>query len=238
MPRPRFSSLLVAGALLLVGSCSRPLVTVQAQLAFGPYGVDSSQLGLDPRFTAMGGGVIPNVPCTAGCPTGSTCNASALCDPDPITFELPSGTIDLLNGTQIGAALSVIRSITIESAEICIANCPGTPYRNTLNIDVPALDLFWGPSTAVASTDAGVHRLGTSPVIGAMIEQGGSITLDPAGVQALSDFVTGGTSNLIRLFAVGTVDFAPGDALPTGAMEFKILVTLSAQGDPIGLAGG
>lgn len=211
--------------------------TVVVQLRSGPQevevGATALSLPTQLRDDASGTPRIASVPCgpMGMCPSSAsiaiTCEAG-VCDPAPVSIAVPAG--DVVDFDVLAAdARSLIRQVdAIEVIE-------GTYVirENTLSIDTPEIEVFWGPAGATTvDPGMGVVALGTLPPIAARSTEPGALVLDPAGVAALSDYLVG-TSRQVRFFARTRVDLAPGGAFPEGHLVLAVDMTVRITGSVV-----
>lgn len=232
----RFASRLAAAlfVLSLAPGCDD---TVVIQLRSGPQALDISadsvELPTSLRDESSGAARIASLACgpMGMCPATATvpitCE-SGVCDPAPRTIAAPVG--DVVDFDVLAAdARSLVRQVeTIEILEATTAIA-----ENTMSIDVPDVEIFWGPEGATTVDPAmGVVALGVLPTIPARSTEPGAAILDPAGVAALSDYLVG-TSRRVRFFARTRIDLAPGGAFPEGFVRASIGLTVRITGSVV-----
>lgn len=232
----RFASRLAA-VLVFLASAPGCDDTVIVQLRSGPQELDvsSDSLALPAALLDEGSGEarIASVACgpMGMCPTASsvpiTCEAG-VCDPAPRTIAIPVGGVidfDVL-ASDARSLLRQVEAIEILEASTAVA-------ENTLSIDVPDIEIFWGPEGATTVDPAmGVVALGILPAIPARSTEPGVAVLDPAGVAALSDYLVG-TSRRVRFFARTRIDLAPGGAFPEGHVRASVDLTVRMTGSVV-----
>lgn len=225
----RSLSLLWILPLALAAGCDG---TVSVTFATGPQELEvtTASFELPPELEDTSTGTIAMVSCSpmGTCPPSDavtlTCEAG-LCDPAPKTLSAPvGGVIDveaLLADTR--DILRVVDSYTIEEVTYDI-------LLNTMTVPIGEIEVYWGPEAATAIDESMmVRRFGTVPPIGAGETGGGAVVIDPAGQQALSDYlVTGG--GRVRFFARTRVDLDPGDPYPRGSVRVAVNATVRAVG--------
>lgn len=215
--------LAVLAAWVLLLACDDTVV-VQLQTGPQPFELGTSGLALPPalREETEGGARIATVSCgpMGMCPSTEevpiTCEGG-VCDPAPRTISTPIG--DVVDFDVLAAdARSVLRRV--ETIEVLDARYEIA--ASTITIDVPEIEVFWGPEGATDVDPAtGVVRLGVAPPIPSRSSAPGSLTLDAAGVGALSDYLVG-TSRRVRFFARTRIDLAAGDAYPEGDLQASV----------------
>jgi hypothetical protein len=161
------------------------------------------------------------------CPTFDPIAVSCVggaCDPDATTVTVPAGVVDFDDVTsELNTLFTVVDRIEITGIDYAI-------QRNTLNLDLEPMEVFWGPEGAVDVTpEMGVHRLAVVPAIAATTTPSGAAEVDAAGQRALSDYLVS-SSRVVRLFARTRVDIAPGEDFPGGDLMAGVVLSVTATG--------
>jgi hypothetical protein len=100
---------------------------------------------------------------------------------------------------------------------------------NTMNVDLPAVELFVAPNGTTSTSDAGAVRFGTVPLTpaGKTIADG-AVALDKPGQDAFVGFAHNFGTPFV--FIARSVVIVPGGTpLPMGAVEITIKGQLSAK---------
>lgn len=222
----RFTSVVFVSLLLfLVAGCNNSVVV---QLMSGPQTFELSASAIEVPAELQNGTTLASVPCPTGtCPTSDLLPLACVggvCDPEPRTVSAPVGDVvdfDVL----LREASTLLRFVdAIEIQRVAYSASP-----NSLTIDVPDIEIFWGPEGAAGIDAPGVARLGTIPALPAGTARDGDMSIDAAGSAALSDYVVG-VSRRIRFFARTSVDLAPGGPLPGGGATVTVNLTVRAIG--------
>lgn len=225
----RLSSLASWMVLLLVGAavsgCNNSVVV---QLMSGPQTAELSASAIEVPAELRDGATLASLPCPTGmCPASEILPLACVggvCDPEPRTLSAPVGDVidfDVL----LREASTLLRFVdTIEIVRVTYAASP-----NSLTVNVPEIEIFWGPEGAAGIDAPGVGRLGTIPGLAAGTAQDGDMILDPGGSAAMSDYVIG-VSRRIRFFARTRVDLAPGGPIPGGGATITVNLTVRAIG--------
>jgi hypothetical protein len=218
--------LLTCGALLsTVAGCNNAVVV---QLMTGNQTFEVSTSAVTVPAELQSGGTIASVPCPTGmCPSSDmlplAC-VSGVCDPEPRTIAVPVGDVvdfDVL----LREASTILRFVdAIEVTRVQYAASP-----NSLNVDVPDIEVFWGPDTAAGIDAPGVARLGVIPALPAGTAREGEMQIDADGSASLSDHVVGGNRR-VRFFARTSIDLDPGDPIPMGGATITVNLTVRAIG--------
>lgn len=167
--------------------------------------------------------IIPSLVCgtAADCPMAPVvnveCNTDGLCDPVATTATVHMQDVDL---REVMDRFSVVNSIALRGVEYAVTN-------NTLNVDLPAVQIYWAP-VGTATVDDAV-RLGAFPEVRAGETPMARVDLDAVGTAALNDHLEG-VSNQFRLFLEATIDVDPGDRFPQGTVMANVQFELRASG--------
>ncbi|MFN7701562.1 MAG: hypothetical protein ACK6CU_17620 [Deltaproteobacteria bacterium] len=220
------SVVLGSGALLAMSAGCDGAVALD--LVTGPqtFEITTSAVPVPPELQS--GGSIASIPCPTGMCPGSdllplACVAGT-CDPEPLIIAVPVGEVVDFDVLLRGAS-TVLRFLdAIEVRRVTYVASP-----NSLNVDVPDIEVFWGPDTAAGLDSPGVARLGVVPGLPAGTAQNGDMSIDGAGAAALSDHVVGGNRR-VRFFARTSIDLDPGDPIPAGGATLTVNLTVRAVG--------
>ena len=185
----------------------------------------SSDLPLIESFqeVTVDGIVIPSLVCgsAADCPMAADinveCNADDLCDPVATTATVHMQDVDL---REVMERLSVVDSIALRGVEYAVVT-------NTMNVDLPAVEVYWAP-VGTASVDDAV-RLGSFPEVRAGETPMARVPLDAVGTAALNDHLES-VSRQFRIFLEATIDVDPGDRFPQGAVMANVQFEVRASG--------
>jgi hypothetical protein len=210
-------------------------VLVQLRTGPQPFEVSAASLGLPAalRDDSTGSSLIASVACgpMGMCPASEgvplTC-VEAVCDPAQHTLSGPVGSVIDVEVLAAGAR-DLVRSI--EAIEVVEARTQ--VGSNTLTVELPGTEIFWGPEAASDVDPAmGVVMIGWMPGIPAGWTGRGEIDLDPVGVAALSEYLVG-TARRVRLFARTRVDLQPGDPFPEGSAQLTVDLTVQITGSVV-----
>ncbi len=215
----------LAASLLAIAGCNNAVVV---QLMSGPQTFEVSTSSVSVPAELQSGAMIAEVPCAMGmCPSSDTlplaCN-DGLCDPEPRTVSSAVGDVvdfDVL----LREAATILRFV--DAIEVTRVEYRASP--NSLNVDVPDIEIFWGPDTAAGIDAPGVARLGVIPGLPAGTAREGDMAIDADGSARLSDHIVG-VSRRVRFFARTSIDLEPGDPLPSGGATITVNLTVRAIG--------
>jgi hypothetical protein len=167
--------------------------------------------------------MAPSLPCASAstCPMAPginvECNADGLCDPVPTTATLASQDIDL---REVMERFSIVNAIALRGVEYAVVG-------NTLNVDLPAVEVYWAPVGTASIADA-LH-LGSFPAVRAGETPMARVPLDATGTAALNDHLEV-VSRQFRIFLEATIDVDPGDRVPQGAVMANVQFEIRASG--------
>ncbi|HVV53480.1 MAG TPA: hypothetical protein VHO06_27735 [Polyangia bacterium] len=234
MKRASLTVLPAAGALLLsLGGCgliSSDVFRVTFDLPTQTYTFDTSQWGNLPP------GQVPTVPCTADadcCTAGSLagidCTTTPLvckttASPPSCAAEIPESivtTIDL--AMQVGslAQYASLGNISISSITYAVSN-------NTLNVDLPPLNIYIAPMGVTDPTDPRALLFGQTAEIPAGTDPTMMVQLQP-NAPSIFQMFTAHLSTPFNFIAATTVEIAAGTPVPNGHVTVAITGVISAQ---------
>jgi len=179
---------------------------------------------------------LPTVPCASDAECcaaagilGYDCatNPPLICDSGAcaavITVETPPATINL---KQEVPELSGINSQSLVDVSISRITYH---VASTMNVDLPAVELYLAPDGATSTSDPGASRFGTVPVTpaGATIN-GGQVVLDPSAESTFSGYAHNfGTP--FTFLGKTTVIVRGGEPIPAGRVEITVQGRLAAK---------
>jgi len=236
---PAFPGLVVAALGVACGLVSSDITKVSFDLPPKFYRFDTQQAGWKGADT-MKFGTVPAISCTADadcCPPavaalGLDCS-SIVCDLPPgtatcafaLTIETPPQTIDLKMEVPSVSAISSQNVI-----DIAISQITYTVSENSLNVDLPPVDLFLADNGAASTGDPSAVQFGTVPVIPRMTTvANGNVTLvQPAAKDAFNKI--GHHLGTPFVFIARSRVLVPGGTpVPSGALSITVGGRLSAQ---------
>lgn len=223
-------ALLAAGC----GLISSDITSIKFDLPERTYSFNTAQAGVSlPGLTTL-----PSVPCDTAtdCCTranllspGVDCNLLT-CDTGvcavTTTIETPPQMVDLKKECP---QLSGFDSQSV--IDVTISRIGYDILTNTLNVDLPAVELFVAAQGAATTADPSAKRFGTVPPTpaGAM-PSGGTVALDSEGQNAFKAFAHNFGTPFVFL-ARTVVVIRGGAPVPMGAVSLKITGQLKAKPD-------
>jgi hypothetical protein len=218
------------------GLFNTDIATVSFDLPARSYAFDTSQTGWNPG-TSTAFAMVPTIPCTASadcCPVFVTaagidctmlvCDAPTQSCAFTVTVETPPQSVNLKN------EVPELASYSSQSVlDITLSRLTFDVNVNSLNVDLPPVDLFVASQNATSTADPSAVKFGTVPVIPKMTTATGSnVTLDPAGKTAFEKIAMNFGTPFV--FLARTQVVVPGGTpAPTGALTLTIHGRLSAK---------
>lgn len=149
------------------------------------------------------------------------CSAGGLCDPEPQPYVQDLGVQDFSELSS--GRVSVLDHLELVGIEL-------TVDQNTSNVAIPPVEIRWGTESAsAAQLDTTTQRLATLPMIAVGTTGDVQVTLDDAGLTALTEYLHG-TSQRVRFFLRSNVDVGPGQPIPAGKLDVTVAFVIRASG--------
>lgn len=221
-------------SLSLLAACgliSSDIATVKFNLPERTYSFDTSKSGWNlPPAT------LPSIPCA----DDTTCRAAAstvgvdpamvFCDSGSascaltVTVETQPQPINLKMDAQGLGSLSSQSAI-----DVTVSQIKYDVGRNTMNVDLPPVELFVAPNGVTSTSDPQAKRFGTVPATPSQSTiMDGAVTMDPVGQEAFVGFAHNFGTPFV--FIARSVVVVPGGSpLPMGAVDITIKGQLSAK---------
>ncbi len=227
-----FACSVIACAVLGVTACSNETSVAFTTNTTFDLSTDALALPAGLRMDSPSGPILAGLPCgpMGMCPSSTGADGVAfecvggVCDPSPKTLSIPVGDV-----VDLDVAAGDLRNVLAQAEHVDIQRIAYNVTANTLTIDLPEVEIFWGPEGATAIDAAmGVQRLGTLPVIAARTTAGGEMAIDTAGRDALSTYIVS-TAKRIRFFGRTQVDLMPGGPYPEGAATVAVAMDVQAR---------
>ncbi len=227
MKRLFILSIILMAAAAGCGFISEDVTATSFMLPEKEFRIDTADLGVD----QIGGDTIPSIECPANeCPSGD----AFYCDEDENlcaakgTYAL-TATLHLADEVPELASIGDSRLVDVKFDYIQM-----NVTENTLNFDLPDLDIYAGPQTIPNLLDdngnivSGVHKVGVLRSIPAGITGTFDIQLSEEGRKVMSDYVSI-PSKPFNVYVLGRVQFHAGDNVPQGAIVLTIHSMVTAQ---------
>ena len=224
----------IAAALATAAGCglvSSDVATVRFNLPVRTYSFDTAKAGwnLPPASLPSVACTDDQICCTAAQLAGIDCGmvicdgASATCALK-VTVETPPQSVNLK------AEVPELASLDHQTfIDVTISRITYDVTANTLNVDLPEVEIYVAPQGTTSTADPSASKFGTVPVTpaGSTIA-GGSVALDPAGQNAFVGFAHDFGTPFVFI-AKTTVIVPGGTPLPMGAIDIDIKGQLSAK---------
>ncbi|MBU1238921.1 hypothetical protein KKF84_00075 [Myxococcota bacterium] len=185
------------------------------------FTVDSSQFGIQINETAIPEVACPGTPSCADLGENFQCGTDGFCEAEA-SYDLKSDIIVLKDEVEEFAVITSQDHISVSFKYIQMQ-----VVTNTLNFDLPPLDLYIAPQSVTALRDAQgdlnseVRMVGTLDTIQAGKTGYYDVNLAPAGQDTLTSFVQH-PDVPFYLFVSGTSSFGAGDSVPAGALTVRV----------------
>jgi hypothetical protein len=231
----RMSSVRVLGlALLGAASCgllNSDISKVSFELPAKSYAFNASQWHL-PAST-------PAIPCGAGQVITDCCNPPALpgvtkpncavtplaCDAGVCTAHI---TISVANPVDLKQEVPVLANVNNQSLANISLGTLTYAVTNTLNVKLPALELYLAPDGITDAKDPSAIKFGTVPEIPAMTPANGDVVKEPDADATFAMFGHA-ISTPFNFIATTTVVIPSGSPTPTGMVSITVNGTVTAK---------
>jgi hypothetical protein len=215
---------------LAVGGCgliSSDVFRVTFDLPTQTYTFDTAQWGNLPP------GQVPAVPCTTdaddcctlGMAAGFNCTTTPLvCKSSACAAEIPESISTTINLAMQVGSLSKYASL----GNISISSITYTVSNNTLNVDLPPLNIYLAPMDVTDPTDPRAQLFGTTEAIPAGTDPTAMVQR-VSNASAIFQTFTANLSTPFNFIAATTVEIAAGTPVPNGQVTISVTGTISAQ---------
>lgn len=218
-------------ALLGCGLISSDITTIKFSLPQRSYSFDAASIGTVPPGT-----LVPTVSCTdttlccAAATAAQIPCSNVACEGSPMActlhavIETQPQTVNLKMEVP---SLSSINSQTLSN--VTVSQIKYDITANTLNVDLPPVELFLAPGDATTASDSRAQRFGTVPMTPrGSTPKGATVTLDPVGQQAFSTYVSNFNTPFVFL-ARTTVVVTGGNPVPSGRVDITVVGQVSVK---------
>lgn len=214
------------------GLVSSDILTLTFDMPERHYVFDTATWGLPTT-------AVPVVPCTAD---ATCCSAAALagydCAKSPALFcdtsagagvcavrlpiESPPQIIDLSMQSQ----LSGVNGQTL--ASVSISQIAYVIDSNSLNRDLPPIELFLAPQNVTSTSDPTAHKFGTVPAIASKQTTGGKVALEPDAESTFSGYARN-FKVPFEFLSRTVITVRGGDVTPTGRIDVRVKGKVSVK---------
>jgi hypothetical protein len=195
------------------------------------YSFDASTFGIPTGITA-------EVPCGAGQLVVDCCNPPAPL-PAPDCSTTPLECLQNENGMNVCTATATVSQASMVNlkqevgalsgfsgvVDIKIKNISYAVTTNTLNMDLPDIEIFLAPDGVTDASGSGAQKFGTVPAIAAGTQAVGDVILEPNAASVFSTF----TQNIATPFNVIATTALRVTRSPTGRIDMTISGMLAAS---------
>ena len=229
-----FSFARVAGFLLMgslgCGLISSDITRVTFDLPAKTYSFNSAQWGIPAGNTVA-------VPCGGASPVQDCCNPPAPlpkpnCTANPIVCEASVCTLKqpVTVAQKMDLKMEVPQLSSVSNQSVVDISLTSLHYDavSTLNVDVPALELFLADDGVMSATDASAMKFGTVPSIPKGTSPSGDVVLEPNAdaLFAARGHMFGTPFNFI---ATTTISVPSGSPTPNGAITVTVTGKAAAK---------
>jgi hypothetical protein len=218
---------------LAAGGCgliSSDVFRVTFDLPTQTYTFDTAQWGNLPP--AAQGATFPSVTCqtdndccTLGTVAGLNCTTTPLvCKSSACAAEIPESISTTINLAMQVGSLSKYASL----GNISISSITYTVSNNTLNVDLPPLNIYLAPMDVTDPTDPRAQLFGTTEAIPAGTDPTAMVQR-VSNASAIFQTFTANLSTPFNFIAATTVEIAAGTPVPNGQVTISVTGTISAQ---------
>jgi hypothetical protein len=221
----------LVGAVLI--GCSLNITRLTFDLPKQTYSFDTSMWGnLPPAAVGL---TFPSIPCgadadccgTAAKAAGWDCQTTpTVCDTGSCEPQIPESTSSSINlAMQVGALATFpghsLLDVTIGSITYAVSD-------NTLNVDLPPMEIYLAPDGVTDPHDPNARLFGTVPSIPAGSNPMGAVQ-KTSNADAVFEMYTKNVSTPFNVIGATTVVIAPGTPVPTGHITVTVGGTVTAQ---------
>ena len=178
------------------------------------------------------------VPCGAGQAVADCCNPPAPA-PKPDCSATPPQLACVSSLCALQFPFSVNQKIDLKNEVPSLANVGASSLTvtikkiqytiaSTLNVELPAMDIYVAPATVTTLPDAMATKFGTVPATPAGATKSGDVILDAAGQAKFSQYLSQFTTPF-NLIAYTVVVLPSGSPAPTGKVDATVTGTISAK---------
>lgn len=232
----RFLLMVSMSAAFSCGLINSDIAKISFNLPERTYSFDTSQAGWNSAQTSTFSSA-PVIPCTVDADCRSPLLPAVGVDPSYVICDLPSGscafTVTVETPPQtidIKAEVPELSGFSNQSlVDVTISKITYDISGNTMNVDLPVVELFVAPMGVTSTSDPSATRFGTVPVIAAKTDvTGGTVALDKAGQDAFVNFAHHfGTP--FSFLARTRVVVPGGTPVPSGGLSLTVKGRLSAK---------
>jgi hypothetical protein len=209
---------------------------ISADVTETPFDLPTKTYSFDASSFPVPAGITSEIPCGPGildCCAPPPGLPMPDCNVTPLTCEQNENGMDVCTGTlpvtqkqmlNFGQEVPQLQSFT-GILKIKIKRISYLVTTNTLNVDLPDVDLYLGPANAMKPGDPGVVKFGTMPAIQAGTTPGGDVMLVDGAEGVLQGF-TGDITQPISFIASTTLRVT---RTPTGRIDLMVSGKLAAS---------
>jgi hypothetical protein len=221
------------GALLALVGCG----LVSRDVASVAFDLPSKSYSFDTKTWNLPSGMLPKIPCGAGQIIVDCCNPPApvpkpdctmtplVCENAVCTLELPVSTFQ-----QMDLKMEVPQLANVQSQYLVDVYVSQIRYTvtSTLNVDLPAVDLYVAPAGVTSPSDPAAQKFGTVPVTPAMMSGDGLVDIVPDAEQIFARYAHE-PATPFNFIAATTIVLPSGSPIPNGSVAITVTGQVTAQ---------
>jgi hypothetical protein len=217
------------------GLISSDITKVSFNLPSKSYSFDTN----NGMFKAPPGGTFPAVPCGAGEVVMDCCHPPAplpaidctatplFCEAAVCTLKYPVTVVQTMDLSKEAPELSSFKSQSL--VDISISRIHYAVTANTLNVDLPPIDLFLAPQGVMTADDpSSAEKFGTIAAVTAMTTPDADVKL-ASNSKAVFNKYAHAFGTPFNFIATTTVVVPSGTPIPNGRVDITVTGQLSAQ---------
>lgn len=225
-------SLRTAGVLGVVLFGCADITRITFDLPKQTYSFDTNNWGNLPPATA--GLSFPSIGCTSdaqcctmGTAAGLDCNKTPLtCPAGTCEADVPESAYSPINLAQQVPQLATFPGHSL--VKVSISSIKYDVTQNTLNVDLPPMEIYLAPDGVTDASDPSAALFGTVPPIPAGTMTSGAVQKAP-NADAVLQMYTSNVSQTFNVIAKTTVVIAAGTPVPNGQITLSVTGAVSAQ---------
>ena len=230
--RTAASALVISFALSACGLVSRDVSLLSFDLPAKSYSFDTND-----SSWKLPTGTFPRVPCGAGELVVDCCNPPARfptpdCGLTPLSCESGACTLKfpvaVFQQVDLGQEVPALANVSSQSLVDVYVSQIRYQVTSSLNVALPAVDLFVAPDGVTSAADSRAQKFGTVPVTPPMMSGDGLVAIVPDAEQIFAAYAHD-PATPFNFIATTTVVIPSGSLIPQGKVDITVTGQISAQ---------
>jgi hypothetical protein len=226
------SALAISFALSACGLVSRDVSLLSFDLPAKSYSFDTNDSSWKIPI-----GTFPRVPCGAGELVVDCCNPPAPfptpdCGITPLSCESGACTlkfpVTVFQRVDLAQEVPVLANVGSQYLVDIYVSQIRYQVTSSLNVALPAVDLFIAPDGVTSATDSRAQKFGTVPVTPAMTSGDGLVVIVPDAEQIFATYAHD-PATPFNFIATTTVVIPSGSLIPNGRVDITVTGQISAE---------